>query len=260
MDKNAKFNLMDYLNTCSYNTMDEDIARYLFENRDKLENRSMRDIAEGGYFSQATLSRFFKHNGITFEGFKYTLMLGTTFYDRHFAAIHAPHQNLSKEEILHSTTAEMKYAVEQIELLKMEDIMEVVQRLKKPKRILFLGSQLSANNIYGLQALLVHEGIHAYAPQSMEGQRNLLRVMENGDLIIVLSMKQRWFNAVFLTELLDDFMASKAEKELWTPVGSHIRQELFDHVFCFAEHPNDLVYTTLMTLVPVLVNLYISEE
>ncbi len=60
--------LMELLNNEETDSLDFEIGKYLYENRNEISQMTVEEIAEDGCFSQSSISRFFIKNG--FKSFK----------------------------------------------------------------------------------------------------------------------------------------------------------------------------------------------
>lgn len=250
------YDLIGYLNKAEYNTTNDAVAMYLFENRARLKTKSLKAFAQDSYCSQASFTRFFQHFGLTGYSHFRDLMLEEkgilyNLTSRRITASSDP------SAIMDDLIARQHACIDLLKEIPPERLVSVTRVLKEHQRIIFAGSNFSMAILDVLQSMLCnYADKNVYCPTSPIGQANLMKTLGKDDLVIFVSIKQRWYTSLHSKDTVSYMHASQARKMLWTCEPDHIDQELFDDVFIFGRNINQFSYTELMNLVPVLVNLY----
>lgn len=219
----------------------------------------MREIADLGYFSQSSLTRFLKKNGATsFQDFKIGCVSDTLWYDNYLKTLKKNGSNKSLGEIKENIASQMHDSINEVKNIPAEDIVATIELLAKYQRIIFIGSEFATGLMYGLQALLVAKGKDCYSISDAIGQEAMVKTTDENDLIICISIEQRWYRAAHSEGTIEALHESKAHKTLWTIEKNHKDQERFDDIFYFGKQINDYGYNQLICLIPILMQYYVQ--
>lgn len=145
-----------------------------------------------------------------------------------------------------------------MDAIPIEDIVDLAKKMSTYKRIVFLGFTFSMGILISLQGAFKENGIHVYTLCDSMGQENMLSRVKQDDLVIVVSIKERWFSSIESQSTIHKFKQVKCHKMLWTLVNNHLDKDIFDDVFVFGRNVNRFGYTQLMTFVPILTNYYMK--
>lgn len=219
----AIYKLTSVVNSGETENSDTIIAKALFSIRDEIEDRSMDDIAAEFFVSQAGISRFIRKLGYkNFNDFKADLHASVfTMKER------TPVIGKDYETAMDDLYEEMKHVAEGIKTLDRMDVLKTVERLKKYQNIYFIGSELSMNILRLLQLKLISQGKNVYTLYKESYQAETLNKLKDGDLLIAVSMGQRWY-----VSIADELKAKKrhGKRILWTVSEDHQDIEQFDRV------------------------------
>ena len=251
--------LFEYLNKSRFDQLDDEIAKFFFEHRDQISSHSMREMADMGYFSQSSLTRFFKKNGAaTYQDFKIGCVFDTVWYDNYLATTKKNGVNKSLSQIKEDIASQMHDSINEVAEIPVDQIVANIELFAKYRRIIFIGSEFSVGLVYGLQGLLVAKGKNCYAISDVIGQEAFIKTTNENDLIICISIEQRWYRADHSTGVISALHESKAHKVLWTIAKNHKDHNKFDGIFHFGNHINDYGYNQLVCLIPVLIQYYLQ--
>lgn len=210
MEKNEKaiynnWGLMEYLNNIDVNSLNFEIGKYLYENRNNIEKMTVDEIAEKGCFSQSSISRFFSKNGFdSFKEYKNINLYKLNETEKAYAEYKEKHSDIN-ELILH-----MEHIIsDSMDVLKKMDINAVLglaEDLMCANRILFTGYSLCANAFKVTQIVLAYKNYNVYAPNNYYSQKELIKKMKNkDDLIIYSTLTSEWYHDGF-DNFMDGFM------------------------------------------------------
>ncbi len=251
--------LVQYLNKSRFTTLDDEISMFLFENRYNIKQLNLTDLANKGYFSQASFSRFFKKYGVkNYSSFKISMAESILAFDYDTKAKVTPLENKNITDIKDDVINKMEECLQVIKDISMDRIMQVVQDLATHKRIVFMGSDFSMAAICVLQVALISHGVHCYALYDPTGQENFINYLDEDDLVICISIKQRWYSADYSTSTIKKLHQSKCRKMLWTLDHNHQDQDKFDDVFFFGVNINEYGYEQLMIIVPIILHIFLK--
>ncbi len=249
--------LSEYLNRSRFNSTDDEIALYLYEHRDEISKKSLKELAEKSYISQPSFTRFFKKYGVEkYQNFRYHM------------ARHESYMEAYMKELKHSFTGETIDQIKQdiiekqianiIDLKNIDNkrLQELVKTVSNFQRVIFIGSDLSMSLLRSLQAVLMGHHVHCYTLKDPSGQEYMLERSGSRDLVIFVSIKGRWIKGVYSQSTIEKLKQSPAYKMLWTLEQPHQYKELFNEIFFFGKYVNNLGYTQLTNFVFLFIQAY----
>ena len=248
------------MNKASFTTTNDQIIQYLFEHRETFQNQSLSEIVKSSFFSQSSFSRFFQSNHVkSFQEYKVIFSKYEGEFSQFFSGFIRSFKKDSEEKIISDVIAENIENVEAVGQIPKEQLDAVLQIIHKYNRIIFMGSDFSMAALTVFQHILMYEGKNCYLLSNFEGQETFSSRLQKDDLVIVVSIKQRWYSDESIGDTIPNLLNSEAYKMLWTLEDNHKDKEKFDYVFQFGKHINGFGYTQLTTLSPVLTNLYCKK-
>jgi DNA-binding MurR/RpiR family transcriptional regulator len=255
------FSLVEYLNKSRLDGLNEEIALFFFEERKNLGKLSLQELSQKGYYSQASLSRFLKNCAKSnYQQFKLNMSTSLESSKAYCNSIHACSKDMSiaqiKDDLIHKQ-------LDNLSLLKQldeEEIFAAASELTKHKNVYFLGSELSLAMCASLQNALNTYDQNAYCFFDYHGQEEAMARVQKEDLVICISIKERWYSADFSADTLQKFKRSACTKILWTCMERHIEEEEFDSVFRFGSNINELGYNHLLNIIPILTRTYLRLQ
>ncbi len=229
-----------FVNTSEDMTNDVMVARALIELRDEIEDWSQDDIAEAYFISQASISRFIKK-----LGFKNFNEVRTALKKSQMVTtMQEPQRAVSYEAAVHGLHDELIRITDSLLEVKREDIEEVLNEIRSHKNIWFLGSELSMSITRLMQLKLTGQGKNVYTLFNGDMQTKALEKAGKDDLVIVISIGQRWFTVTDVRNRLRDDSYTSI---LWTTAKEHQEEHRFDRVIRIGSTEDlDLGYNCLM--------------
>lgn len=246
--------LVSYINNASGSSSETLIASALYTNRDRLDEISLEALADQYYISQASISRFIKKMGYkSYSAFRRDLNRSIVEMEH----LYMPSkEKKSSEEICHQVTQDIINAVNKVEEVDTQRIEHTVNLLHQYQNIYFYGSELSVAIVTLLNYMLISKGKNSYNILSSTYQNELLEKFTEEDLLICISIEQRWYQNWIDTKKLED---CKAYKMLWTCDRLHRDVHIFDEAILFAKDIGpELGYNSLMSFVMMIYRLYLN--
>lgn len=221
-------NYLLYALTNIINAADEEnsntiIAKAFLELRNEINDWTLDRLAAEYYVSQAGISRFIKSLGYkNYNDFRSSLQESQYVVERINYADPQPFDAASAKiyEDLHKVTEDFRD-------LDRRSIDNAVQQLRNHDTIWFIGSELSMGIIRLLQMKLIAMGKTAYTLYSIHYQKEILRKAGKDDLVVTVSLGQRWFS-IFEKDFIESKHAGK--RMLWTVVENHSCTDRFDSI------------------------------
>jgi len=255
-----RYDLITYLNQAKMDSTNDEIAQYLYEHPEMVRNASLREMSEKSYFSQSGFSRFLKQNGAaSFQEFRNMYMEFEGYFPQLMSGISKKYSDMTPPELISATIREQMENVEAVSQLPPELFTEVLSIIHKYRRIIFVGSDFSMAIMAAFEQALMLDNKFCYCLTHPIGQTNMTAHLKETDLVVVISIKQRWYSWKSSEETVHNILTSKSYKMLWTPESRHKDEEKFDYVFRFGHHINGLSYTQLSVLSSILAPLYINQ-
>ncbi len=255
-----RYDLVTYLNQAKMDSTNDEIAQYLYEHPEMIRNASLREMSEKSYFSQSGFSRFLKQNGAeSYQQFRNMYMEFEGYFPHALSSMGKRFEGMDTPQLISATIREQMENVDAVSKLPPEVIEEVLSIIHKYKRIIFVGSDFSMAIMAAFEQAIMMDHKLCYCLTNPIGQTNMTARLKEEDLVIVISIKQRWYSWKSSEETIHNILSSKAYKMLWTPENTHKDEDRFDYVFRFGHHINDLSYTQLSVLSSILTPLYINR-
>ena len=253
-NKRAFQKILNAINNASTQSGDTIIANALYTNRDKLDELSLEALANKYYVSQASISRFIKKLGYkSYSSFRKDLIRSMTELEY----FHRPAKEKSDpEQICSQVTDDIVSAVTKVKDTDLNQMVHAVKLLHEYKNIYFFGSELSVAIVTLLNHMLIAEGKNSYNILSGSYQNELLDKLTDKDLLVCISIEQRWYQTQMDTKKLEK---CKAYKMLWTCDRLHRDVNIFDEAILFAKDvDSEIGYNSLMSFVMMIYRLYLN--
>jgi len=223
--------LIAFINKARKESNDTLIAKTMVENRYSLADMSIEDLSEKCYVSQPSMTRFTQKMG--YKNFK---SLKSHMDDSiHFLNFTKKNTSLSRDQLVSKIRDEVYEDIqevnEHIKEMDLNRLMEFVDLVHQSKNIIILGSELSVSMAYMLQLTLLDLGKNVYTIYDINYQKEMVEKMQEGDMIICITVQDRWFN-YFMKDAKNSLAASKATKVLFY---IHENNELFDFTYPFGK-------------------------
>ncbi len=246
--------LVSYINNASGGSNETLIANALYTNRDRLDDIPLEALADQYYISQASISRFIKKMGYkSYSAFRSDLNRSIVEMEYLFMP---SKEKLSFEEVRHQVTQDIIDAVNKVEEVDLQQLEHAVNLLHQYQNIFFYGSELSVAIVTLLNNMLISKGKNSYNILSSAYQNELLEKLTEDDLLICISIEQRWYQTQINTKKLEK---CKAYKMLWTCDKLHRDVHIFDEAILFAKDVGpELGYNSLMSFVMMIYRLFLN--
>ena len=217
------FDLANIVNTAEHETNDVIIAKAFLELRDEIDNWTQEQIARKYFVSQAGISRFIGKLGFSsFGQLKNSIRMSQMVIAKMNPAIQRDFQTASTE-----IRSQLMEVADSIVSLDQREIAETIRLIKEHDTIYFIGSELSMAICRLLQVKLIGNGKNVYTIYNQNYQNEILRFIRPSDLIVVLSMGQRWYK-IYARDSLEK--NRDPLKMLWTVKPDHEDRQLFRYV------------------------------
>ena len=247
--------LMQLINKSNKESNDVMIANIFIQNRYKLDEMSLDDIARKYYISQASLSRFIKKMGYkNYNSFRNDINLSC--YYMKFKVPTESHFSL--QEIKEKVYQDISQVLENIHSLDTYHVQRVLDLISNYQNIYFFGSELSMAIVYIIQLVLTSLKKNVYTIYDINYQREVQKKLNQDDLVICISIEGRWYE----TQRAESYLfQTKAYKMLWTLDSNHVDKESFDNVYIFGKDVKyDLGYNELMYFVYFIYQALLSDS
>ncbi len=252
--KHALQELLNFINNAPSQSSDTIIANALYTNRDQLDELSLEALADRYFVSQASISRFIKKLGYkSYSSFRNDITRSITELEY----VHHPvKERKDPEQICTQVTDQIINAVAKVKETDVNQMIHAVSLLQEYKNIYFFGSELSVAIVTLLNHMLIARGKNAYNILSGSYQNELLDKLTEKDLLICISIEQRWYQMQIDTKKLEK---CKAYKMLWTCDRLHRDVNIFDEAILFAKDVgSEIGYNSLMSFVMMIYRLYLN--
>jgi len=240
------YKLTNIVNTSDSESNDTIIAKALLSLRNEIDQWTLEEIAKKYYVSQPSISRFIRKLGFDgFSAFKSALR-NSTYTVEYVNPVIQKEFKQATDDIY----KDLHQIIEGIKLLKEEDVRDVIKIMMKHENIYFIGSELSMAIVRLLQVKLIALGKNVYTLYKNSYQSEIMKRTTEKDLVIVLSMGQRWYY------FLGKEHINKKHKEnrmLWTVTDEHEDMDYFDEIVMIGNTKDaNLGYHYLMQYVMLL--------
>lgn len=248
-----------YLNKSQFDTTNSEIAMYLFEHRDEIGDKSLKQLCAGSFISQPSFTRFFNKYGIEkYQDFRISYAIGD--YGLKNVVDGYKKNNIEDIEKLKEELIEKQIAcINQLKNLDVNKLLEMINLLKEYHRVVFIGSDFSMAILRSLQSAMISKGVHAYTLFDPIGQENMIHKLDENDLVVAVSIKGRWYDNTYSKSTIESLHQSKCCKMLWMCEEHHKDEELFNYVYQFGSNINEFGYTQLMNFIPYLLTVYLNQ-
>ncbi len=248
---NSRWLLMEYLNACDMYGTNADIAKYLYENHDKLLTQSLNKIASDSYFSQSSLSRFFKNVcGASLDDYRKGDAFGIGYIQSYLTHPNEFSFDLFRENL------EKNITFLENNNLKLKNL---TRNLETHNRVLFLGNAQPLNTTYSLQSALVYYNHPSYAPYNYLSQEKLASDFGEGDMIIGLVLDEAWVSTTIAQSFKQILSNSNAYKVAIVPNNNSSSIEYFDESIVLDSSDGFDNYMSLIMIFEVLTEMFLSE-
>lgn len=246
--------LVSYINNAPGSSNETLIANALYTNREKLDEISLEALADQYYISQASISRFIQKMGYkSYSAFRRDL--NRSIVEMEYMYLPSK-TKISSEDVRHQVTQDIINAVSKVQYVELSQLEHAVNLLKQYQNIYFYGSELSVAIVTLLNYMLISEGKHCYNILSGSYQNELLEKLTKDDLLICISIEQRWYQNHIDIKKLEQ---CKAYKMLWTCDKLHKDVHIFDEAILFAKDIGpELGYNSLMSFVMMIYRLFLN--
>ncbi len=202
---------MEYLNNIDVNSLNFEIGKYLYENRNDIENMTVDEIAEKGCFSQSSISRFFNKNGFeSFKEYKNINSYKLNENERTFIEYKEKHSDIN--ELISYLEHTISDSMNILKKMDINSVLELAEDLMHANRILFTGCSLCANAFKVTQIVLAYKNHNVYSPNNYCSQEELIKKMKNkDDLIIYSTLTSEWYPEGF-DNFIDGFIKETEAK------------------------------------------------
>ncbi|MBP3871745.1 MAG: MurR/RpiR family transcriptional regulator [Faecalicoccus sp.] len=252
--KRALQELLNLINNAPSQSSDTIIANALYTHREQLDELSLEALADKYFVSQASISRFIKKLGYkSYSSFRNDITRSMAELEY----VHRPvKERKDPEQICSQVTEQIINAVAKVKETDVNQMIHAVNLLHEYRNIYFFGSKLSVAIVTLLNHMLIAQGKNAYNILSGSYQNELLEKLTENDLLICISIEQRWYQTQMDTEKLKN---CKAYKMLWTCDRLHRDVNIFDEAILFAKDVgSEIGYNSLMSFVMMIYRLYLN--
>lgn len=251
---NVLQDLINYINNSSGESSETIIANALYTNRERLDELSLEALANQCFVSQASISRFIKKMGYTSYS-KFRRDLNRSLASLEFM-YQPPKEKGEPEEICKEVTQQIIHAVNNVEKTDIHQILHCVDLFYRYNTIYFFGSELSVAIVTLLVYMLLAQGKNSYKILSGSYQNELLDKLTDNDLLVCISIEQRWYQLQMDPQKVKK---CKAHKMLWICDRLHKDVNIFDDAVLFAKDVGaELGYNSLMSFVMMIYRLYLN--
>lgn len=230
----SRWDLMQFLNQSDFKNLEDEIAKYIYENIDDiLKKKNVSKIAEDSFFSQPSLSRFFLNTSkLTYNNFKSKDLIAKKEHKNYYKFLRDSFGSKNLDKIIEKISQREIEKAEKIKIKNSQDIERIIKLFNSSRKIVFIGEREILPIVIGLQSLLLYNGIISYAPLYNKIQKEMIYQLEENDLVVVIDIGIRWKSESLLHEYIDILRDKNCKKMLWT---SFVSQEdsLFTMIFRF---------------------------
>ena len=246
---NLIYKLALYLNKSKMKSSSDEITMYLYEHLEDVKTKSLRELSKDSFISQSSFSKYFKQHNMTYHQFQISIAENSAIW-KNFK----PKDNSEQHDnVLNDTVSKMISNIEMLKKIDMDHVVKLSKKITEFHRVIFIGSDFSMAIVNIIQTVLYGRGIICYTMYDPQGQQFMCSKAYENDLIIFISIKQRWYQEH--KDVTNSLKQSKATKWLWTIEPNHIDKDIFDDVLLFGKNVNEFGYSQLMTFVPFFVDL-----
>ena len=249
---NNRWNLMEYLNTSDLEGINAEVAKYLYENHDKLLTQSVNRISLDSYFSQSTLSRFFtQFCNTNLNDYRKCDSEGMGYTRSYFKYLN----EFSFESFKENLEENIRYIEKNHTKLE-----KIVKELQSHKRILILGHAHPLDTTYLFQSTLLYYNHPTYAPYNYLAQEKFARDMDENDMIIGLVLDEIWISSPIVAPFKNILKDSKAYKVAVVPSDNTSSGDYFDETLALKSDRGVDNYMSLILLFQALTEMIISKH
>ncbi len=250
--------LTSYINRMRFDSMDDEIALWLYENRYRLRHYSLKKLAESGYFSQASISRFLKKNGEEdYPSYKINLAESLATSHELDDLMLNPIRGMETGEVVDQTVEQMIDSLQMLKELDARKLQYHVRSLSCHRHVYFFGTESTTQIFSFLQASLTNNGINAYILFDPIGQKRILERVKDEDLIVVISSIGQWYLSPDGSQIVEAIQQKHCQKLLWTLKKDHPDAERFDDVLSFGDL-HKVPYMQMFTFSMILSKLFLQ--
>ena len=246
-----------HLNKAELNSLDDDIMMYLLENHKEIPFTSLRTFVKDCYFSQSAVSKFLSRNHLTWHELQRMVALNEQKLSLYFENLRPTVKGPDAEQIAEEIIEKQKANIEMLKSIDFRHAGRMAEKLLKARRVFIMGSDFSMAIVNLLQGTLIQLGKVCYTLYDPVGQMNVSEKLKKDDLVICISIKQRWFDNNY--DAVQKIFASGCSTVLWTIKRDHKDTDRFNDVFFFGSPVNELGYTQLECFNIFMVHLLLEK-
>lgn len=232
---------MEYLNNEQSDTLDFEIGKFLYENRNKINQMTVEEIAGLGNFSQSSISRFFSKNG--FDGYKDFKLINEKDAMLDEKISHDYKDNdIGFDNIIDNIEKNIIDSLNILKELNKDIVIQLVNDILKSHRIVFAGYSMCINAFKSTQNVLLYENLNVYAPNDYKSQKNFIGQLNNKDIIVFSTLSSEWYKNGF-DNFIDFYLPkTKAKKYMITTQHVHNYKNWFDEMIVLEKEDEKDVY------------------
>ncbi len=221
--------LMELLNNEETDSLDFEIGKYLYENRNEISQMTVEEIAEDGCFSQSSISRFFIKNG--FKSFKnYKLLNEEDNIFNNKIATENKNSSLNFNDMMKDLEQKIIDSLKVFKLLKENELNDLSNDLINANRIVFVGYTLCINAFKTTQNVLLYKNLNVYAPNEYSSQKVLINKLSENDIIVYSSLSSDFYQNGFIDFAKELISKTNAKKYLITVQIDEDSKKLFNKI------------------------------
>jgi Transcriptional regulators len=199
--RSAFYCLVNFLNTTNINDVYYKAAKTILANIYKIPQYNIIEVADMCYVSTATISRLCrKLNYESFADFKNDVILNLNYFNQDAKRLIFDHQLPDKKtlgdgkEILNNHFENILNNLrDTFNSVKYDDLMDIIDRIHSANRICFAGNFFTQSVSMQLQIELSYLGKDCIGMFSLEQQKEIIKTLDENDLIIVSSIAGGFF-------------------------------------------------------------------
>lgn len=179
-----RFDMRDYLNMSDLTNTNAKIAEFILENTGVIRKKSLNTLSNMSYFSEPTLSRFFKNVcGLSYDEYlesdiirKYEyqkIIISDWRTDLYMNQMMSLRENVSVED---------------------EILIKIADGLYQSKRIIFVGPASLQGYSHSLSTVMLCNDKASFAPYNYTTQQSLIENLCCEDMIFIHSLSDNWWD------------------------------------------------------------------
>ena len=250
---NDSQSLFEFLSKSTFDNSDDEIAKYLFEHRYELRNKTLKEIAKDSFYSQASFTRFFQKHGVDkFQDFKISLAEGELELKQYSHNVKRVHENHTLDEARDTIIEQLTRNLELFKQLDLNELTHTLQIMNQYKNVLLIGSEFNITNLISFQRLMVANGVNCISSYEPAGQKYLLEHATEDTCIIYINIGNFVYNDDEEAMIANNIKNAKGCKMLWLCNDHYKYTNIYDHIFRFGQSVGPFTPNQLAIFVPLL--------